>query len=83
MSFNKLESRLLNEGSFYERIFADIIQALFRPAARKVFKQMAKDINTDPETAAKFQSIINAKKSWEEWKKVAEKEYPNLKGKLD
>ena len=83
MSFNKLESRLLKEGSFYERMFADIIQALFRPAARKFFKQIAKDIDTDPKVASDFQSLIDAKKGWEKWKKTMEKEYPNLKGKLD
>jgi hypothetical protein len=54
-----------------------------RPFAKLFFKRIAKDIDTDPETAAKFQSIIDAKKGWEQWKKTMEKEYPNLKDKLD
>lgn len=83
MSFNKLEKRLLAEASFYERMFADIVQALFRPAARKFFEKIAHDIDTDPETAARFQALVDAKKSWETWKKAMEKEYPHLKGKLD
>lgn len=54
------------------------IKALLRPAARRFFGRIAKDIETDPETAAKFQAIADAKKSWEKWIEVAEKEYPHL-----
>lgn len=82
MAFNKLEHKILKEASFFERAFEDIVQALYRGKAKKLFKQVADDIDTDPETAAAFQQFIDSKKQYEKWKKEMETAYPNLKGKL-
>lgn len=80
---NKLETKLLNEMSFFDRMYADVIRALFRPAAKKFFGKIAHDIDTDPEVAALFQHIVDSKREYELWKKEMEKRYPDLKGKLD
>ena len=69
MAFNKLEHKILKEASFFERAFEDIVQALYRGKAKKLFKQVAKDIDDDPETAAAFQQFIDSKQQYEKWKK--------------
>ncbi len=80
---NKLEHKLLMEASFFDRMYADVIRALFRPAAKKFFDKIANDINTDPEVAAMFQHMVDSKREYDAWKKEMEKKYPDLKGKLD
>ena len=80
---NKLEHKLLMEASFFDRMYADVIKALFRPAAKKFFGKIAHDIDTDPEVAAAFQHIVDSKREYELWKREMEKRYPDLKGKLD
>lgn len=80
---NKLEKKLLKEMSFFDRMYADVIQALFRPAAKKFFNKIANDIDTKPEVAKMFQDLIDAKKKYKDARERFEKMSPAAKGKLD
>ena len=82
MAFNKLERKILKEASFFDRAFEAIVQTLYRGKAKKMFKQVADDIDTDPKMAAAFQQFVDSKKQYEKWKKEMETAYPDLKGKL-
>ena len=80
---NKIEHKLLKEASFFDRMYADVIKALFRPAAKKFFDKIANDIDTKPEVAKMFQDLVDAKKQYEDARKAFEKMSPEAKGKLD
>jgi hypothetical protein len=80
---NKLENKLLKEASFYERMFADIVQALFLPAARKFFQKISDDIDNDPKVAGMFQQLIDSRKEYERLRKDFEKMYPAAKHKIE
>jgi hypothetical protein len=80
---NKLENKLLKEASFYERMFNDIVQALFRPAARKFFQKISDDIDNDPKVAGMFQQLIDSKKDYERLRKEFEKMYPSSRNKIE
>ena len=80
---NKLEKKLLKEMSFFDRMYADVIRALFRPAAKKFFDTIANDIDTKPEVAKMFQDLIDAKKKYKDARERFEKMTPAAKGKLD
>jgi len=80
---NKLENKLLTETSFYERMFADIVQALFRPAARRFFQKISDDIDNDPRVAGMFQQLIDSRKEYDRLRKEFEKMYPSSKNKIE
>jgi hypothetical protein len=80
---NKLERKLLMEASFFDRMYADVIRALFRPAAKKFFEKIANDIDTKPEVAKMFQDLVDAKKKYKDAREAFEKMSPAAKGKLD
>ncbi len=80
---NKLEKKLLKEMSFFDRMYADVIRALFRPAAKKFFDKIANDIDTKPEVAKMFQDLVDAKKKYKDARERFEKLTPAAKGKLD
>lgn len=80
---NKLEKKLLKEMSFFDRMYADVIQALFRPAAKKFFNKIANDIDTKPEVAKIFQDLLDAKQRYKDAQEAFEKLHPSSKGKLD